>query len=171
MRLIFATEQHAARALREAGLKATPQRLAILRSLAGDETHPTAQELYERLSEEFPSLSVATVYNTLSALTRIQRCRPLELGGPLRFDPNVDAHDHAVCERCGSIRDVSEAATHGASPSRATRVGKRTAKADDAGSRGRSHAEGLTGFMVRRVERIYRGLCAACAQDPEAVQH
>ncbi|HEX4353421.1 MAG TPA: Fur family transcriptional regulator, partial [Polyangiales bacterium] len=106
MPLIFATEQDAARALREAGLKATPQRLAVLRSLAGDETHPTAQELHERLAAEFPSLSVATIYNTLSALTRIGRCIPLELGGPVRFDPNVDAHDHAVCEQCGSIRDV-----------------------------------------------------------------
>src|ERR1700755_83692 len=101
MPLIFATDQDAARALRDAGLKATPQRLAILRSLASDETHPTAQELYERLSTDIPGLSVATVYNTLSALTRIGHCTPLELGGPLRFDPNVDPHDHAVCERCG----------------------------------------------------------------------
>jgi Fe2+ or Zn2+ uptake regulation protein len=164
MRLIFATEQDAARALREAGLKATPQRLAILSSLAGDETHPTAQELYERLSAEFPSLSVATVYNTLSALTRIQRCRPLELGGPLRFDPNVDAHDHAVCERCGSIRDVSDAANSG------NDLQTGTARAAPRPGGSSNLAQELGGFMVRRVERIYRGLCAACAKDPEAAQ-
>jgi Fe2+ or Zn2+ uptake regulation protein len=146
MNLIFATEQDAARALRDAGLKATPQRLAILRSLAGDETHPTAQELYERLSPEFPSLSVATVYNTLSALTRIERCTPLELGGPVRFDPNVEPHDHAVCERCGSIRDVPAAVSG--------------TRSDD-----------LAGFTVRRVEQIYRGLCARCAQLPESREH
>jgi Fur family peroxide stress response transcriptional regulator len=156
MPLIFATEQDAARALREAGLKATPQRLAILRSLAADETHPTAQELYDRLSSEFPSLSVATVYNTLSALTRIGRCIPLELGGPLRFDPNVDAHDHAVCERCGAIRDVS-APLMKAQPMQAQ-------------PEAASDPECLPGFTVRRVERIYRGLCAACAaQDSEAM--
>lgn len=130
------------RALRDAGLKATPQRLAILRSLAGDETHPTAQELYERLSPEFPSLSVATVYNTLSALTKIARCTPLDLGGPLRFDPNVEPHDHAVCERCGSIRDVRETAA-------------------DSGE------SVVTNFRIRRVERIYRGLCGSCAQASE----
>jgi len=147
MRLIFASDQDAAKALREAGLKATPQRLAVLRSLAADETHPTAQELHERLAPEFPSLSVATVYNTLSALTRIARCIPLELGGPVRFDPNVEPHDHAVCERCGSIRDVSDVAdpTPAAAPA--------------------SGSEGLAGFTIKRVERIYRGLCAACAQD------
>jgi Fe2+ or Zn2+ uptake regulation protein len=149
MPLIFATEQDAARALREAGLKATPQRLAILRSLAGDETHPTAQELYERLSGEFPSLSVATVYNTLSALTRIARCTPLDLGGPLRFDPNVQPHDHAVCEQCGSIRDVTEPAAPAAIS------GATAANAND---------PALAGFSVRRVERIYRGLCASCTQ-------
>jgi Fur family peroxide stress response transcriptional regulator len=149
MRLIFETEQDAARALREAGLKATPQRLAILRSLAGDETHPTAQELHERLSPEYPSLSVATVYNTLSALTRIARCTPLELGGPVRFDPNVQPHDHAVCERCGSIRDVGH--TH--------------PQTEQPAADGCSDAHGLTGFTVRRVELIYRGLCANCVQS------
>jgi Fe2+ or Zn2+ uptake regulation protein len=165
MPLIFATEQDAARALREAGLKATPQRLAILRSLAADETHPTAQELYDRLSSEFPSLSVATVYNTLSALTRIGRCIPLELGGPLRFDPNVDAHDHAVCERCGAIRDVSAPLVE-AQPIQ-TQIEALPMQAQPQAA---SDPEGLPGFTVRRVERIYRGLCAACAaQDSEAV--
>ena len=144
MSLIFPTDQDAAQALRDAGLKATPQRMAILRSLAGDETHPTAQELHERLSTEYPSLSVATVYNTLSALTRIERCTPLELGGPVRFDPNVAPHDHAVCENCGSIRDVLAAADGGSSE--------------------------LGGFTVKRVERIYRGLCATCAEHPESLQ-
>jgi Fe2+ or Zn2+ uptake regulation protein len=151
MRLIFANDQEAVRALREAGLKATPQRLAVLRSLDGDETHPTAQELHERLSHEFPSLSVATVYNTLSALTRIARCTPLDLGGPLRFDPNVEPHDHAVCESCGSIRDVDGAdATH---PD--TTYAKNT--------------DGLQGFAVKRVERIYRGLCASCTSHENSV--
>lgn len=153
MSLIFPTDQDAAQALRDAGLKATPQRMAILRSLAGDETHPTAQELHERLSAEYPSLSVATVYNTLSALTRIERCTPLELGGPVRFDPNVEPHDHAVCESCGSIRDVVVAAIGGEKPS----------AADGGGNQ-------LGGFTVKRVERIYRGLCATCAEQPESQQ-
>jgi Fe2+ or Zn2+ uptake regulation protein len=132
-------DQSAAQTLRDAGLKATPQRIAILRALDGDETHPTAQELYDRLREEFPTLSVATVYNTLSALTRMARCVPLELGGPVRFDPNVTAHDHAVCEKCGRIRDVN------LQPSAAD-------------------TSGLSGFEVHRVERIYRGFCAQCTE-------
>jgi Fur family peroxide stress response transcriptional regulator len=124
-------------ALRAAGLRLTPQRLAIVQCLAVDETHPTAQELYERLHARFPTMSVATVYNTLSALGSIGSCRQLDMGGPSRFDPNVAPHDHAVCERCGAIRDVDLEP----GPDRARR---------------------LAGFRVARVERIYRGLCAAC---------
>jgi Fe2+ or Zn2+ uptake regulation protein len=163
MRIIFATEQDAAKALREAGLKATPQRLAVLRSLVGDETHPTAQELHERLAPEFPSLSVATVYNTLSALTRISRCMPLDLGGPVRFDPNVEPHDHAVCERCGSIRDVRDV-NHVPDETAAHETGSNASPAAASGY------EGLTGFTVKRVERIYRGLCATCVQDSSSAR-
>lgn len=144
-------DHDAAQILRDAGLKATPQRLAILRALDGDETHPTAQELYERLHGQFPTLSVATIYNTLSALTRMSRCVPLDLGGPVRFDPNVTAHDHAVCERCGRIRDVLQAELTDP-PNRL---------------RGSSTSHSLAGFEVRRVERIYRGFCAQCTEAAE----
>jgi Fur family peroxide stress response transcriptional regulator len=130
--------------LRAAGLKITPQRLAVAQCLEGDDTHPTAQELYERLRPRFPSMSVATVYNTLSALGAIDHCRQLEMGGPSRFDPNVKPHDHAVCQHCGAIRDVDIA-------------GKSRA---DAGC-------SLPGFRVARVERIYRGICAKCADAAE----
>ena len=125
-------------ALRAAGLRLTPQRLAIVECFATDQTHPTAQELHERLRERFPTMSVATVYNTLSALGSIGHCRQLDMGGPCRFDPNVAPHDHAVCEHCGAIRDVElEAPSH--------------------------PARELPDFEVARVERIYRGICAHCA--------
>lgn len=152
-------DQEAAQTLREVGLKATPQRIAILRALAGDETHPTAQELFERLHGEFPSLSVATVYNTLSALTRMSKCVPLDLGGPVRFDPNVSTHDHAVCEGCGRIRDVS-LREDAAEPKSLALTGATSAQ---------SHGnQAFGGFQVRRVERIYRGVCAQCADAPQA---
>lgn len=131
-------------ALRSAGLRLTPQRLAIVQCLVGDETHPTAQELYERLHRRFPTISVATVYNTLSALNAIGHCRQLDMGGPSRFDPNVAPHDHAVCERCGAIRDVER------------HMGTSRARTAEPGC-------SLPGFRVAHVERIYRGLCAKCA--------
>jgi Fe2+ or Zn2+ uptake regulation protein len=136
-------------ALRAAGLKLTPQRLAVLECLLGDETHPTAQELHERLKRKHPTMSVATIYNTLSALDAIGYCRRIELGGSSRFDPNVELHDHALCERCGAMRDVAADA----------------AGAESAQSRAQSlKLRALPGFRVSRVERIYRGLCAKCAR-------
>ena len=123
--------------LRDAGLKATAQRLAVVRCLEGDETHPTAQELFDRLKPQHPTMAFATVYNTLAALTAIGACQPVQLGGATRFDPNTHPHDHAVCEGCGAVRDV---------PVRRER-----------------RPLGVEGFEIHRVDRIYRGLCSGCA--------
>src|SRR4051794_18324885 len=100
------TDDVAAR-VRAAGLKATPQRLAIVREIVRDPTHPTAQELYERLLPEMPSMSFATVYNTLDALAARGLCSVRSLApGASRFDPNMTPHDHLVCDECGLVRDV-----------------------------------------------------------------
>jgi Fur family peroxide stress response transcriptional regulator len=135
--------------LRQAGLKLTPQRMAIVRELCADPTHPTAQELFERLRPTMPTMSFATVYNTLDALASAGLCASLSLSpGPSRFDPNMDAHHHAVCDRCGLVRDVPPArrSGHDRGPARAGAL------------------DAAPGFVVRAVERIYRGLCADCAR-------
>src|SRR5690348_184536 len=79
--------------IRTSGFKLTPQRVAIVRELASDPTHPTAQELYERLRAALPTMSFATVYNTLDALASAGLCVGLSLApGAARFDPNMVAH-------------------------------------------------------------------------------
>src|SRR5271156_5717765 len=78
--------------VRSSGLKLTPQRMAIVRELAADPTHPTAHELDERLRPPLPTMSFATVYNTLDALAAAGLCASLSLApGPARFDPNMRA--------------------------------------------------------------------------------
>ena len=133
------------RDLKRAGLKMTPQRQAIVKLFAGDESHPTAQDLFERLREDFPAMSFATVYNTLDALAAAGLSGTLRLGGAARFDPNTGAHHHAVCDRCGAVRDIPAETL---APSSAT-VRQLQRKA--------------AGFSVRAVERVYRGLCSKCA--------
>jgi Fur family peroxide stress response transcriptional regulator len=145
--------------VRGSGLKLTPQRLAIVKELAADPTHPTAQELFERLRPAMPTMSFATVYNTLDALASAGLCAALSLSpGASRFDPNMQPHHHAVCDRCGLVRDVP---LDGAASSGAL---------DDASSDGPAPAElaSAPGFHVRSVERIYRGLCARCAEAARA---
>src|SRR5258705_13284659 len=95
--------------VRSAGLKLTPQRMAIVRELASDETHPTAQEIFERLKPSLPTMSFATVYNTLGALSSAGLCAALPLSpGSGRFDPNMMPHHHLVCDVCGAVRDVPQ---------------------------------------------------------------
>ena len=142
--------------VRAAGLKLTPQRLAIVRELAEDESHPTAQELYERLRPGLPTMSFATVYNTLDALAAAGLCAGLALSpGSSRFDPNMEPHHHLVCDRCGSVRDVPSSPA--ADPAQ-----------EDADSVRRAISRVAPGFEVRSVERILRGLCAPCAGDRAA---
>jgi Fe2+ or Zn2+ uptake regulation protein len=130
--------------VRASGLKLTPQRMAIVRELAADPTHPTAQELFERLRPALPTMSFATVYNTLDALASAGLCAALSLApGPSRFDPNMKPHHHAVCDRCGEVRDIP---SDGARPPAAARA-----------------LPAAPGFEVRSVEQIYRGVCAPCA--------
>jgi Fe2+ or Zn2+ uptake regulation protein len=124
--------------LKRSGLKLTPQRLALIREIADDRTHPTAQSLFERLRPTFPTMSFATVYNTLDALARCGLTGSLQLGGAVRFDPNTTPHHHAVCDRCGVVIDLP------AEPASDQTL-------DDAG-----------GFRVRAEERTYRGLCGRC---------
>ena len=133
--------------VRASGLKLTPQRIAIVRELAADPAHPTAQELFDRLRPALPTMSFATVYNTLDALAAAGLCAALSLSpGASRFDPNMKPHYHAVCDRCGLVRDV---------PAEKQGVHElATAAASSA----------VPGFQVRAVERIYRGLCADCAR-------
>ena len=93
--------------LREAGRKVTPQRLAVFRALEGDRTHPTAEELYRRLIRRHPTLTRATVYQTLRLLRDQGAVQELgSAGGPRHYDPNTAPHAHSVCRRCGAVADV-----------------------------------------------------------------
>jgi len=133
--------------VRASGLKLTPQRMAIVREIACDPTHPTAQELFERLRQTMPTMSFATVYNTLDALAAQGLCASLSLSpGAARFDPNMTPHHHAVCDKCGQVRDVP--------------CGEEGESIVDLAPAALS---ATPGFSVRVVERIYRGTCARCA--------
>src|ERR1700736_1669652 len=107
------TERTAAmlRDLKRAGLKLTPQRMAIVRLFAEDDSHPTAQDMSERLRPTFPSMSFATVYNTLDTLAKAGLAGIVRLpgkrGDAARFDPNTTAHHHAVCDGCGAVLDLA----------------------------------------------------------------
>ncbi len=94
-------------AYRSRGYKITPQRLAVMRALVGDATHPTAAAVVERVRRDFPFVSAATVYRVLEELVALGEILALDLGnGRMRYDPNTSEHAHLVCEVCGRVEDV-----------------------------------------------------------------
>lgn len=84
----------------------TPQRHAILSYLMNSMTHPTADEIYRALSPEFPSMSVATIYNNLRLFVEAGLVRELTYGDDSsRFDADMSDHYHCICNSCGKITD------------------------------------------------------------------
>ena len=89
------------------GFKLTPQRLAILKFLEGNTGHPTADDIYTEIRKKNPTVSFATVYNTVQALK--DRGELLEITiDPERkhFDPNPEPHHHIICSKCKKIDDI-----------------------------------------------------------------
>ncbi len=125
---------------REQGLKVTPQRQCIFRALDGNLQHPSAEAIYDRVTAEMPTVSLRTVYQTLNDLAAMGEISQIDLGtGSARFDPNLDDHQHLVCDGCGTVIDVPGDF------------------ADVRVPRGHTH-----GFAVSRTDIVFRGLCPDC---------
>lgn len=128
---------------RASGRKVTPQRLAVCAALYGDEGHPTAEVVYERVRATQPSISLRTVYQTLHDLAAMGEILEIDLGtGASRFDPNLADHHHLVCDGCGRVHDVAGDVT-----------GIRLTEGD-------TH-----GFRLSRTEVVFRGLCPVCQAE------
>ena len=94
---------------RKIGFKLTPQRIAILDYLEGNKNHPSAEDIYKAVSEKFPTMSYATVYNTMDALTEKKSVIELNIDThKKRFDPDVRPHNHLICTKCRQVIDVFE---------------------------------------------------------------
>jgi Fe2+ or Zn2+ uptake regulation protein len=121
-------------ALRTEGVQPTPQRLAVARFVLGASSHPTADEVWEKARRECPTLSRATVYNTLKLLVKkgLLKTRAIT-EGVVVFDPHVEKHHHFVDEATGRIHDI---------PWEAVRV---------------SGEGSLPGFEVREYQVVMRG--------------
>jgi Fur family transcriptional regulator, peroxide stress response regulator len=92
---------------RNIGLKLTPQRMAIFDYLDGNKDHPSAEEIYTAVLKRFPTMSFATVYNTLSALRDKGGVRELTIDpAKKRYDPEPGRHNHLICLACKKVVDI-----------------------------------------------------------------
>ena len=87
-------------------LKYSRQRESIKRFLMSRYDNPTADTIYLHVREEFPNISLGTVYRNLSLLTELGEIIKITTDGPDRFDGNVKPHSHFLCRKCHSLLDV-----------------------------------------------------------------
>jgi Fe2+ or Zn2+ uptake regulation protein len=134
-------------AMREQGLRVTPQRRAIVAQLAGNTEHPTVEALFDAARVDMPAISLKTVYQTVHDLEALGEVRLLDVGtGQVRVDPNVEhRHHHIVCSPCGRVRDVPVDFPDVTLPRRYR-----------------------AGFRVDAVDVIFRGSCEVCAAAPQS---
>ena len=93
--------------LKQNQLKITPQRLAIMKYLDENRTHPTADRIYIDLKEKNPALSKTTVYNSVETLKEHDIIQSLTISGSeSRYDFENKMHHHFLCKKCGTIIDI-----------------------------------------------------------------
>jgi Fur family ferric uptake transcriptional regulator/Fur family peroxide stress response transcriptional regulator len=93
------------RQLDEGGL--TRQRATILAVVRDSCDHLTANEIYDEARRRLPSISFATVYNSLRYLKDAGLLTEINFGnGSSRYDRETTRHDHALCNRCGKLVDL-----------------------------------------------------------------
>jgi len=96
------------RRLQEAGIKPTAQRLTICRYVLEEANHPTADDVKSWMDQNFPKVSLATVYNTLNLLVEHGIVQELRLphDGRVVFDMNTGPHHHFLDEDTGELVDL-----------------------------------------------------------------
>jgi Fur family peroxide stress response transcriptional regulator len=128
---------------RKRGLAVTVQRRTVFEALSARRDHPTADQVYDAVRDRIPGLSRTTVYRVLEALVEAGFVRKVHhAGGVARFDPVTHRHHHLVCEACGRLVDLDDAAVP------ALRL---------------PEARG-SGFRIKDYSVSFLGLCGACAR-------
>jgi len=121
------------------GFRFTPQRQHVYDVLLRQRDHPTAEEIFLRSKKHLPDISMATVYNCLTALVKCGLVRQVVLEqGASRFCPNMHEHCHFYCDRCDNVFDIDL-------PQPAT-------------------VSLPKGFRAERYEIAIHGRCPACAK-------
>jgi len=95
-----------AKILIEKNIKPSYQRIRILQYINENINHPTVDNIFNSLVKEIPTLSKATVYNTLELFEDANLVKVITIeDNETRYDSRVHNHGHFKCESCGSIYD------------------------------------------------------------------
>lgn len=120
--------------------RSTRQRHLVFEAVRETKSHPTAEWVYEAVRRAMPRVSLGTVYRNLQVLVEEGKLKSFVRGGRIRYDADLDPHDHFSCERCGLLLDIPRAAE--------SLPGERKLKAQ--------------GYSVSGRTLEYHGLCRRC---------
>lgn len=91
----------------EKTVKYSRQREAIVNFLKDRKDHPTADFIYRNIREEYPNISLGTVYRNLALLEELGMVAKISCNdGNDHYDPNVMPHYHFICRECGAVLDI-----------------------------------------------------------------
>jgi Fur family transcriptional regulator, peroxide stress response regulator len=128
-------------ALKERSFRLTPQRVELVRLIAASDGHPSASQLYAQIKRQFPTMSHATVYKTLTLLKEMNQVLEIDLRNDSHYDGNrPQPHPHLICLQCNQILDAEVAL-------------------DQESLRGLEQASGYT---ILRPQIALYGLCPDC---------
>jgi len=127
----------------QGGQKLTPQRDAVFQVILNHEDHPTASEIFEAARQRLPTISYATVYNSLRYLKEAGLVHEIKFGDSAsRYDRETERHDHAICNGCGKLVDFDLPQT--------TQLMQAAAR--------------KSRFKLESVHLTLRGLCSDCRE-------
>ena len=101
------TQEQLVTRLKPLGIRLTPQRLAIAEVVVNSADHPTVRDIFERVRDFFPYVTLATVYSTLGLLQEAGIVRELPFQKQSRYDANLSPHANLVCLGCGTVVDAA----------------------------------------------------------------
>ena len=123
----------------------TIQNMLVYEAVNKLQCHATADEIYEFIVQEHPSISKGTVYRNLNRLAEMGKIRKMEIpGGPDRFDHRCHDHCHVKCERCGRVFDVDMDYITGLE----------------------KNIRDTHGFAFTGYDILFRGICPECGKKP-----
>jgi len=126
-------------------IKPSFQRIKILESLIKYNDHPTADEVYNKVLEEIPTLSKSTVYNTINVFIEANILKGVYIEeNELRYDAMTFSHGHFKCKQCDRIYDFE------------IDVDK-------------IYNDSLNQFQIQEKDVYFKGLCSECIQVLDSV--
>ena len=130
----------------EYGLAVTKQRHLVYRVLSQSKKHPTADQIYEKILEQFPKISRMSVYRILETFAACRMIRRVNHPGyATRYDMFYIPHHHLICTHCGMVQDIDPVPAN-------FKVELRKVP---------------EGFQIQDYCIDFQGLCADCAQSTQ----